>query len=104
MKLMNKSEIGIGNYNCYNHSIGIWWLTETWLNNVAFLRFRVLELEKKKETVNLKAKENDKVDRSDLPTKPSSKERNKSNESDSSDDEVDDIDEYLDWRSKKAYK
>lgn len=61
-------------------------------------------MEKKKETVNSKAKEDDKVSRRDLPTKPQSGEHNKPSESDSSDSEVDDIDEYMNWRSKKAYK
>lgn len=67
--------------------------------------FRVLELEKKKENVNSKAKDSEKTQAlSVATTKIKITEPIEPKESDSSDDEVDDVDEYLDWRSKKAYK
>ncbi|XP_055324039.1 zinc finger protein 830 [Sitodiplosis mosellana] len=66
---------------------------------------RVLELEKKKENVNLKVKDSENTQvLSEATTKIKIIETIEKKESDSSDDEVDDIDEYLDWRSKKAYK
>lgn len=58
-----------------------------------------------KENVNLKVKDCDKAQvLSEATTKIRITEPVESNEGESSDDEVDDIDEYLDWRSKKAYK
>lgn len=67
--------------------------------------FRVLELEKKKENVNSKAKECENISTSAKAMNRKSIQRNERQEIESSDDEgADDIDEYLDWRSKKAYK
>lgn len=63
---------------------------------------RVLELEQMKENVNLKAK-----DSPNEPPKPDTRDiNNESSDSDTTEDEdgIRDIDEYMDWRSKKAYK
>lgn len=58
-----------------------------------------------KENVNLKVKDSDKTQvLSEATRKIKITAPLESKESESSDDEVDDIDEYLDWRSKKAYK
>lgn len=77
--------------------------------------FSVLELEKMKECVNSKAKDIEMV--SVLPAKRKRTEpkdngasaNNKGGDDDEDEDDDDyddigDIDEYLDWRSKKAYK
>lgn len=65
--------------------------------------FRVLELEKKKENVNAKAKGSVQIP-SKPPKRAIRKQKVINNDSDTSEDEIGDIDEYLDWRSKKAYK
>lgn len=65
--------------------------------------FRVLELEKMKENVNSKAKDDENVTQTNKLKKDNSK-TIETDSNDSSDDDIGDIDEYLDWRSKKAYK
>ncbi|XP_031618063.1 zinc finger protein 830 [Contarinia nasturtii] len=72
---------------------------------------RVLELEKMKETVNDKSKESDITSSCRTVTTAKIRVKQKkeptpieSSDDDDDDNEVDDIDEYLDWRSKKAYK
>lgn len=54
-----------------------------------------------KENVNSKVKDSEKPVQS---SKKSSSKPNDTKESDDSDDDISDVDEYLDWRSKKAYK
>lgn len=64
------------------------------LSPTIYSRTRVLELEKKKEDVDLQLRtKDDQIIASDH-----------EDGSDESDDETSDIDEFLDWRSKKAYK
>lgn len=57
-------------------------------------RSRVLEMEKKKEDVDLQLRTKDGLAITNVTE----------DGSDDSDDETSDIDEFLDWRSKKAYK
>lgn len=70
--------------------------------------FRVLELEKKKETVQTKVKYSEqflsRVKSTKENKKHTDKIESKTSDDDDDDDDVSDIDEYLDWRSKKAYK
>lgn len=70
----------------------------------------MLELEKKKETVQTKTKDGEKSLSRVKSTKEHQKStdkienKNSDDDDDEDDDDVSDIDEYLDWRSKKAYK
>lgn len=68
--------------------------------------FRVLELEKMKENVNSRLKHDEKPLKHVKSSKITNIKRSEADESDDDDDDDDisDVDEYLDWRSKKAYK
>lgn len=64
----------------------------------------MLELEKMKENVNSKVKDNEKKTTHVQSSKTINIQRNDADDSDDSDDDISDGNEYLDWRSKKAYK
>lgn len=79
---------------------------------ISLTHFSVLELEKMKECVNSKAKDIEMVSVQPAKRKRTEPKGNRASannndgddDDDDDDDDIGDIDEYLDWRSKKAYK